>query len=191
MEALCAGGPVNRVLWWTRVSGQNDVICLLMGIKPNYGGLLEICCGLAEWPSLYIANLLCSRQQIYSKSIAFCHQLICLQHSDVSRCLRQIRCVASMLQVASKSVECCSKRTNLSSKSTTFINIDQSEMCLLSWRHQWCYNLFFILSSKKQQNGSASESGPILLFPQYYKLLHVYSSTLDSNASNIPGSIRM
>ena len=52
------------------------------------------------------ANPLC-RQQIYSKSTAFCHQLICLQHLDVSICCRQICCVAS------KSVRYGSERTNL------------------------------------------------------------------------------
>ena len=44
---------------------------------------------------------------VASKSTAFCHQRICLQHLDVSICCRQICCVAS------KSVRYGSERTNL------------------------------------------------------------------------------
>jgi hypothetical protein len=42
----------------------------------------------------------------------------------MSRCCRQIRCVASI------SISCDLERTNLYSKSTAFINTDQSEACL-------------------------------------------------------------
>ena len=73
-------------------------------LTPHYTDLLEICwrfqiCWLTVSPA--------SLQQIYSKSTAFCHQRICLQHLDVSICCRQICCVAS------KSVLCGSERTNL------------------------------------------------------------------------------
>ena len=74
------------------------------------GDLLEICCIdgqaqtiLHEFAVDLLADRLYSkstanplrRQQIASKSTAFCHQRICLQHLDMSRCCRQIRCVAS------------------------------------------------------------------------------------------------
>jgi hypothetical protein len=54
-------------------------------LKPHCTDLLEICCRLAGWPSLQqiYSKSVVSPANLYSKSTAFCHQRICLQHLDV------------------------------------------------------------------------------------------------------------
>ena len=73
-----------------------------------------------------------SLQQIYSKSTAFCHQRICLQHLDVSICCRQMLCrqqirsiwfrtdksTASLQQIRCVASKSTANRQQVASKST-------------------------------------------------------------------------
>ena len=69
----------------------------------------------------FAVDLLADR--LYSKSTAFCHQRICLQHLDMSRCWRQIRCVASKSPANPFDMV---QNGQIYSKSTAFIIIDES-----------------------------------------------------------------